>query len=239
MPTGQLYVDRLLEVLEWVYTVDPESIDVHDDYKIERGTVWKADTLDEWKAVYGSDLKKRGRRSAVANITSQLLAYSEGEQDLLVFLLTELSEVDLCLKQNHVIPAVMRTCSFLQQCLNERLGCDKRLYHVIVEAKRRGEIDESEVKLAQFIRLCRNDVGHNFSYDTENGFEVHDHAALCCVTLLNSLLASWFNSRWYVEDRLSAQNCIRVIKDEFGFEWDADEVAYRKYSVDSEYDNRN
>jgi hypothetical protein len=238
LPTRELYIERLLEVLEWVYTVDPDTIEPEGEYEIERGASWRADTPDEWKDVFGADLKKRGRRSVVANITSYLVNFTEEDQDLLVYLLTELSETDLCLKQNHIIPALMRTGSFLQQCFNERLGCDKDLYSVIVEAEDSDEISESQVKLAQFIRLCRNDVGHNFSYDTEYGFEVHDHAAICTVTLLNSLLAYWFGSKWYVETRLSIENCIRVIEKEFGFDWDSSEVTYRKYSMNSTYDNR-
>lgn len=238
MPTRELYIERLLEVLEWVYTVDPDTIEPENEYEIERGERWRADTVGEWKDVFGADLKKRGRRSVVANITSYLINFTEGDQDLLVFLLTELCETDLCLNQNHMTPALMRTGSFLQQCFNERIGCDKDLYDVIVEAEDCGEITESQAKLAQFIRLCRNDVGHNFSYDTEYGFDVHDHAAICTVTLLNSLLASWFGSQWYVETRLSIENCIRVIEDEFGFEWDSGEITYEKYSMDAAYDNR-
>lgn len=238
LPTRKLYIEQLLEVLEWVYTVDPDTIELKGEYEIERGERWRADTLEEWKNVFGADLKKRGRRSVVANITSYLVNFTEGDQDLLVFLLTELSEIDLCLKQNHVTPALMRTGSFLQQCFNERIGCDKRLYNVILETEKNGEMTESQAKLAQFIRLCRNDVGHNFSYDTEYGFKVYDHAAICSVTLLNSLLASWFGSRWYVKTQLSIGNCIRVIEGEFGFEWDSGEVTYVKYSMDSAYDNR-
>lgn len=238
LPTRQLYIERLLEVLEWVYTVDPDTIEPEGEYEIERGERWRADTLEEWKDVFGADLKKRGRRSVVANITSYLVKLTDEDQDLLVFLLTELGETDLCLKQNHVTPTLMRTGSFLQQCFNERIGCDERLYDVIVEAKDSGVITGSQVKLAQFIRLCRNDVGHNFSYDTEYSFEVHDHAAICTVTLLNSLLATWFGSQWYVETRLSVENCIRVIEGEFGFGWDSGEVTYEKYSMDPTYDNR-
>ncbi|MBX0286605.1 hypothetical protein EGH22_09725 [Halomicroarcula sp. F28] len=237
-PTRELYISRLLEVLEWVYTVDPDTIEPEREYRIERGERWRADTLDEWKDVFGADLKKRGRRSAVANITSYLVNFTEEDQDLLIFLLTELSEADLYLKQNQVIPVLIRTGSFLQQCFNERIGCGKNLYNVIIEAYAVGEITDSEVRLAQFIRLCRNDVSHNFSYDTEYGFEVHDHAAICTVTLLNSLLASWFGSQWYVETRLSIGNCIRVVENEFGFEWDSEDTTYEKYSLDPKYDNR-
>lgn len=238
LTTRELYIERLLDVLEWVYTVDPDTIEPEYDYEIERGKGWKADTLEEWKDVFGADLKKRGRRSSVANITSYLTNFTGQDQDLLVFLLVELSETDLCIKQNHVTPSLMRTGSFLQQCFNERIGCDKDLYDVIVEAKDYGEISEPQTKLAQFIRLCRNDVGHNFSFDTEYGFEVHDHGAICCITILNSLLALWYRSKWYVETRLSIQNCIRVIEGEFGFKWDSDELTYEKYSMDSKYDNR-
>jgi hypothetical protein len=185
-------------------------------------------------------MKRRGRRSAVANITSYLVAFTPPEEDLLIFLTVELSELNLCLEQDHVTPALMRTGSFLQQCFNERMSIDERLYHAIKTAADADEITDSQLKLAQFIRVCRNDVAHNFSYDTEYDFRVHDHAAICAVTLLNSLKDSWFDFHWYVENRLSVENCIRVIEGEFEFEWiqDPDELTYIKDSLAPKYDNR-
>lgn len=230
-------IRRCEELLEWVYTVDPESIDISDDYHVPRGERRIPVSIEEQKRYFGYILKNRGRRNPVATLTSQLIQLTPESEEHLVFLITELSEVDLLLRQNHVVPVVIRTASFLQQILEERIDENGDAFDLIVAANG-SEMTGTETRLAQFIRLCRNDIGHNFAFDTEYSFEVHDHAAIAGVALLNSLRESWFNYDWYVENRLSAANCVRVVEGVFGFEWEPENDTYGKYSMNEEYDNR-
>jgi len=134
-----------------------------------------------------------------------------------------------------VTPVLTRAGSFLEHALNDRLGTDKKLSPVIRAAYNNGELSDEEVRLAQFIRLCRNDVSHNFAYFTEWGFMVHDHASVCVKTLLSSISNSWYGVDFRVGDQLSAENCLRVIEEEFGFEWLNDKVTYDDDSIRDRY----
>jgi len=232
-------ITRCLELLHWVYTTDSDEIDVSEDYHVPRGERRLPQYEEEQKQYLGYQLKHRGRRNPVALLSTTLVSYLDDSQQHAVFLLIELSETDLLLKQNHDIAAIIRTCSFLGHVLGERTndeGVD--LSPAIREAYKQNELNESELKLAQFIRHSRNDASHNLFYNTESGFEVHNHAALCTITLLNSLLKSWYNSEWYVDSRLSSDLCIRVIEGEFGYEWDAKNYTYDKDSLHDRYVNR-
>lgn len=227
---------RCLELLNWVYIVDIDSLDVNDSYEVPREETRLPVTLEEQKNYLGYQLQNRGRRNPVSNLTTILLRLSSESKHHMVFLFVELSEIDLCLRQDQVLTVLSRTCSFLQHVLNERLDTDERLSPILREAYLADEITEDELRLSQFIRLCRNDVSHNFWYDTEWSYAVHQHAALCAVTLLLSLLDSWYGVDWYVEERLSISKCIRVVEGEFRFEWDIENHTYNKNSIYEKYD---
>jgi len=237
----QRTIKRCINLLAWVYTMDPDEIDVTDEYHIPRGERRLPMFQAEQMKYIGYLLKSRGRRNPVALLSTNLVQYLDESDHHMVFLFIELSETDLLLDQNHILPTLIRTCSALQPLLNERIeeeDADKDLSPVIREARKEHVLTFEEAKLAQFIRHCRNDASHNFFYNTEMGFVVHDHAAVCAVTLLNSLLDSWYGVEWYVENRISTELCIRLIEEEFGFEWIPQNLTYDKNSLEERYVNQ-
>jgi hypothetical protein len=119
--------------------------------------------------------------------------------------------------------------------LNDRLGTDKKLSPVIRTAYEVGELSDEELRLAQFIRHCRNDVSHNFAYFTEWSYVVHDHAAVCAKTLLGSISDSWYDVDLSIGKQLSVENCLRMIEEEFGLECLDDKVTYEKDSIRNKY----
>jgi hypothetical protein len=222
-------IKRCINLLAWVYTTDPEEIDVPDEYHVPRGERRLPMTRAEQMRYIGYQLKNRGRRNPVALLSTNLIQHLDESKHHAVFLLIELSEMDLLLDQDHILPTLIRTCSALQPLLNERIAegdTDKDLSPVIREARKEHVLTFEEIKLAQFIRHCRNDASHNLFYNTEMGFVVHHHAAVCVVTLLNSLLESWYGVEWNVENRISAELGIRLIEQEFGFEWIPERLTY-------------
>lgn len=236
------YIKRYLKLLQWVYSTDPEELDIDEEYEWSRGDRLRADSIDEQKDLLGYIYREYGRRRVVSNVTTGLVSMVSDEGSLFFFLLTELCEVQLCIDENQILPAVVRGASMLHQSLRSRLDSDGKFGSVISDASEKEIITEPQLKLVQFIRLVRNDAAHNFSYQTEYAFAVHHHAADCVVTLLISLMESWFGYEWFdvglfVESRLSVEQCIRVIEGEFGFEWDSGKGAYSDSSLSEKYDN--
>lgn len=158
---------RSLDLLKWIYTTNPEEINTSKKYEIPRAEERWPVNIEEQKRYLGYSLKKSGRRNPVSVLATTLVALSPQSKHHMVFLFIELSEADIYLQQNHTFPPLSRVCSFLQHVLNERLGTEQKLSPVIREAYEEDEISPQEVKLAQFIRHCRNDVSHNFWYSTE------------------------------------------------------------------------
>lgn len=239
----QRYVKRYLQLLHWVYSTNPGELDIDEEYEWVRGDKISAETLEEQKDALGFLYQEYGRRRVVANITTGLVSIVSEDDSLFVFMLTELCEIDLCIEENHILPAIMRGTSLLHQCFRSKLGSEDNFGSVIEDVSEEGIITDLQLRLVQFVRLVRNDAAHNFSYDTEYGFQVHDHAATCVVTLLVSLLESWFGFDWFdvelfVEPQLSVEQCIRVVEEEFGFEWDAEKEGYGRFSLVDEYDYR-
>jgi hypothetical protein len=225
------YVNKL----RWVYETDPAKLDVPDGYRLDRGEHMTVYDEEEQKKRLGAELQQRGRRNPVALISSSLIGVLDEEDENFTFFVIELYEIDLLLSQNHVTPVLTRTGSFLEHALNDRIGSNKRLSPVIRAAYEDGELSDKEVRLTQFIRHCRNDVSHNFAYFTEWSYVVHDHAAVCSKTLLSSISDSWYGVDFRVGEQLSIENCLRVIEEEFGFEWLDDKVTYEKDSIRNEY----
>jgi len=225
------YVDKL----RWVYETDPDELDISEDYRINRGEHLIVYDEKEQKRRLGAEIKKRGRRNPVSLISSSLIQVLHEEDKNFTFFAIELYEIDLLLSQNHVTSVLTRTGSFLEHALNDRLGTDKKLSPVIRKAHQRNKLSDEEVRLCQFIRHCRNDASHNFSYFTEWSYIVHDHAAVCSKTLLSSISNSWYGVDFQVNNRLSVDNCIWIIESEFGFEWSDENVTYEKDSIKNKY----
>lgn len=225
------YVDKL----RWVYETDPAELDVPNDYRLDRGDRLIVYDEEEQKNRLGAELQERGRRNPVALISSSLIAVLKKEDENLTFFIIELYEIDLLLSQDHVTSVLTRVGSFLEHALNDRLRTDKKLSPVIRTAYEDGELSDEEVRLAQFIRHCRNDVSHNFAYFTEWSYVVHHHAAVCAKTLLSSISYSWYGVDLSIGKQLSVENCLRVIEEEFEFEWLDDKVTYEKDSIRDKY----
>lgn len=225
------YVDKL----RWVYETDPGELEVPDDYRLNRSEHLTIFDEEEQKKRLGAELKERGRRNPVALISSTLVAVLDEVDENLTFFIIELYEINLLLSQNHVMSVLTRTGSFLQHALEDRLEVDGDLSPLIADAYEDGELSDEEVRLAQFIRQCRNDVSHNFAYFTEWSYVVHDHAAVCAKALLSSLSGSWFGVEFTVGNQLSVENCLRVIEEEFGFEWLDDPATYDDDSIRDRY----
>jgi len=225
------YVNKL----RWVYETDPEEIDVPDGYRVNRGNRLRVYDDTEQKKYLGAILQYRGRRNPVSLISTSLIQHLHENDENLTFFIIELYETDLLRSQNHVTPVLTRAGSFLEHALNDRLGTDKDLSPVIRAAYNKRELTGEEVRLAQFIRLCRNDVSHNFAYFTEWDFMVHDHASVCVKPLLSSISNSWYGVDFRVSDQLSIENCLRVVEEKFGFEWLNDKVTYDDDSIRNKY----
>ena len=225
-----VYVNKL----RWVYETDPEELDVPNNYRLDRGERLTVYDEEEQKKRLGAELQERGRRNPVALISSALIAVLDDADENLTLFIIELYEINLLLSQNHITSVLTRTGSFLQHALEDRLGVDDDLSPLITDGYEDGELSDEEVRLARFIRQCRNDVSHNFAYFPEWSFVVHNHSSVCAKTLLSSLSNSWYGVEFTVGEQLSIENCIRVIEEEFGFKW-LDSPA--TYEDDSIYDN--
>ncbi|GAA0470775.1 hypothetical protein MUK72_07340 [Halococcus dombrowskii] len=226
----------LIALLHWIYTADIDELDISNEYDIylgEKATAWG---FEESKKYLGYDMKKKGRRMPVANVATSLCQLSPESKHDMIFLFVELSEADKYLKEHQPLPSLSRSCSFLEHTLSDRMDADDNLDSLIRTAGENDVFAKDEEKIAQFIRACRNDVSHNFWLETEWGYLVHDHAAICVVTLLNSLLNSWYGKKWYVKNRLSTDRCLRIIENEFGFEWNNNKKYWNYNSIKARYE---
>jgi len=225
------YVNKL----RWVYEVDPEKLDIPDDYRLDRGNHLVVFDEEEQEKRLGAELKSRGRRNPVALISSSLIRNLDEEDENLTFFIIELYEVDLLLSQNHITSVLTRAGSFLEHALEDRLDSNDSLSPLIRTAYQEGELSDEEVRLAQFIRHCRNDVSHNFAYFPEWSYVIHDHASRCVQPLLSSISDSWYGVDFQVGDQWPIENCLRVIDEEFGFDWLDEKVTYEKGSIREKY----
>lgn len=226
----------LIALLHWIYTTDIDEFEVSDDYDIhlnENVTAWG---FEESKKYIGYAMRKKGRRMPVSNVAMWWCQLNPESKHDIIFLFIELCEADKYLKEHQPLPSLSRSCSFLEHTLSERMDADDDLDDLIRNAGEDDLLERNEEKLAQFIRACRNDVAHNFWLETEWGYLVHDHAAVCVVTLLNSLLDHWYGQQWYVKNRLSTKKCLRIIEGEFGFEWNEDEKYWDYSSIKPRYE---
>lgn len=232
--TGVPLID-ILQLLHWVYNTDPEEIEIPDDYAVERGTRWIEHDFEGQLTYLGHQLKTRGRRNPVALLSTNLCYYLPEEKTNLAFFIVELFELELLYRQNHVIPIVTRTASLLEQVLKEELDQDVKLYHLLCNANDKDKLTDEQLRLGQFIRVCRNDAAHNFAYSTEHDFRVHDHAAISATTLLRTICYDWFEFYVPGDVILTEDLCLRIIDGEFKFEWDSNNQTYQKHSCRERY----
>lgn len=228
--------DQLIKLLYWIYTEDIDELEIGEEYKLARNEPVITNSFEEAKKYHGYKIQKEGKRAPLVNIITALCELSAESKHHMLFLFVELSEANEYLNSRQPLPALSRSCSFLQHTLSERMESTNDLDDLIRKGSENGVLSSNEERLAQFIRACRNDVSHNFWLETEWSYIVHNHAALCVITLLNSLLESWYGQQWYVKNRLSAKRCLRVIEEEFLLEWNVSERYWEYDSIDEEYE---
>ena len=223
------------EKLTWIYSDNPYRIEVPDDYQVPRGQGLTVYDNEDQQRYLAYEVQRRGRRNPVSIVSSFLMSWLTEEDKNIAFFLVELFETDRLLNQNNVVSVLMKSGSFLQHALEDQLNRDGNLSPLIMEAHKEGELNEQQVKLAQFIRHCRNDVAHNFAYYPEWDYRTHDHAAICVPTLLNSMTASWWGVEFGIGQQLTPNRCIRVIEEEFMMEWNPDVPTYEWDSMREKY----
>lgn len=223
------------EKLAWIYSDKPHEIDVPDNYQVPRGQRLVVYDNEEQQRYLAYEIQRRGRRNPVSIVSSFLTQCLQEEDKNLAFFLVELFEAELLLSQNHVVPVLLQTGSFLEHALEDRFGEDKDLSPLIRCAADKDELNEQEVKMAQFIRHCRNDVAHNFAYYPEWDYRTHDHATICVPTLLNSITDSWWGVDFGIGQWINPNQCVRVIEEEFQLDWKPDVPTYDKDSMREKY----
>jgi hypothetical protein len=230
-----------LKLLAYVFSVDPAEVEVDSEFSISRGervtTQTKQEAVERIKYV----LKTQGRTGALYALVGNLKALFPEEEEHKLLLFVEVSEADHFLELDEPLVALLRGCSFLEKVLGERVESSSDLAPLIQEAYENDVISEEEEQLAQFVRKCRNDAGHNFWLETEYSYVIHEHGAIALITLLDSLLRSWYRVRWnLVTPRLSVERCLRVVKEEFWFEWSEGEVRdWTDAELNPTYDRTN
>lgn len=221
--------------LAWIYSDEPYEIDVPYDYQVPRGHRLTIYENEEQQRYFAYEIQRRGRRNPVSIVSSFLIQWLHENDENLAFFLVELFEAELLLSQNHVVPILLQTGSFLQHALEDHLNEEDNLSPLIRAASDKGELKEQEVKMTQFIRHCRNDVAHNFAYYPEWDYRTHDHAATCVPTLLNSITNSWWDVEFGISQRLTPDQCVRIIEGEFRMQWIPEVPTYDSDSMREKY----
>lgn len=230
-----------LKMLAYIYNADPESIEVNHDYSIPRGETVMTESEEEAIERIKYILKTQGRTGVLYPLIGNLRAFYPDEEENKLLFYVELSEANRLLEIREPFAALLRGCSFFEKILSERLGSTSSLAELIEEAADAGEMTEEEERLAQFVRECRNDAGHNFWLETEYSYVVHEHGVISLLALLESMLASWFSTRWgTVPPRLTPERCLRIIEQEFSFEWNPSGGlrSWDTGSMNSRYDRK-
>lgn len=229
-----------LKLLAYVYTVDPDEIAVDSEFSIPRGESVMTESRREVFERIKYILKTQGRYGVLYSLVGNLKSLFDDDEEHMILLFVELCEADTFLELDEPMVALLRGCSFLQKVLSERVGSDSNLASLIEEAYRDGVLSEREEQLAQFVRKCRNDAGHNFWLETEFSYVIHEHGAIALIALLTSALESWYGVRWdAVSCRLSVERCLRIVRQEFEFEWEVSPNRdWDVQSVNSRYNRR-
>ncbi|QAU11653.1 hypothetical protein EKH57_02105 [Halorubrum sp. BOL3-1] len=211
-----------LRLLAYIYSVDPDDIDVDPDYAVPRGETVMTEGSDEAVETIKWQLNNLGRTGTLYSLIGNLKVLYPDDEEQKLLLFVELSECQHFLERDEPFAALIRGATFLEKTLSERLSSSSDLAYLIQEARDEGVISTKEEALAQFVRECRNDAGHNFWLETEFSYVVHEHAVLTLICLLDSLLERWYRTRWNLAiPELSPERCLRIIRGEFGFTWGA------------------
>jgi len=230
-----------LKLLAYIYATDPDDREINPDYHISRGekvvTQSKKEAVERMKYL----LKTQGRTGTLYSLIGNLKHFHDDDEENKILLFVELSECQHFLEINEPFAALMRGATFLEKTLGERLSSSSRLAFLIQEAKDNELISTEQEQLAQFVRECRNDAGHNFWLETEYSYVVHEHAVHTLICLLDSLLRRWYQTRWkLVTPLLSPERSLRIVRGEFEFQW-GERNGLRQWnagSMASRYDRR-
>lgn len=222
-----------LKLLAYIYAVDPDNLDIEPGYHISRGeevvTQSKKEAVERIKYL----LKTQGRTGTLYSLVGNLKQLHDDDDEHKLLLFVELSECQHFLETDEPFAALMRGATFLEKTLGERLSSSSSLAFLIQEAKDNDVISTEQEQLAQFVRECRNDAGHNFWLETEYSYVVHEQAVHTLICLLDSLLKRWYQTRWnLVTPRLSPERCLRIVRGEFGLQW-REHNGLRQWNADS------
>jgi len=230
-----------LKLLAYVYAVDPDDLDIDPDYQISRGEKLVTQSKEEAVERIRYLLKTQGRTGTLYQLIGNLKQFHDEDDEHKLLLFVELSECQHLLEIDEPFAALLRGATFLEKTLGERLSSSSSLAFLTQEARDNDVISTKQEQFAQFVRECRNDAGHNFWLETEYSYVVHEHAVHTLICLLDSLLQRWYQTRWnLVTPRLSPERCLRIVRDEFEFQWGAHN-GLRQWSTDSmalRYDRR-
>ncbi|TKX42299.1 hypothetical protein EXE41_17480 [Halorubrum sp. SD690R] len=230
-----------LKLLAYIYSIDPDDIDVDPDYAVPRGEAVMAEGSEEALETIKWQLKNLGRTGTLYSLIGNLKTLFPDDEEHKLLLFVELSECQHFLEQDEPFAALIRGATFLEKALGERLSSSSDLAYLIQEASDEDIISTEEEKLAQFVRECRNDAGHNFWLETEFSYVVHEHAVLTLICLLNSLLERWYLTSWnLVTPQISSSRCLRIVRGEFGLRW-GESDGLRQWitnSMNERYDRR-
>jgi hypothetical protein len=222
-----------LRLLAYIYLAEPEEIEIDSSYTIDRGEQVITQTKEEAVKRIKYLLKTQGRTGVLYSLIGNLKAIYPDDEEHKILLFVEMSECQHLLETNEPFAALVRGATFLEKTLSERLSSSSGLAYLIQEAADADVISNEQEMLAQFVRECRNDAGHNFWLDTEYSYVIHEHAVHSQITLLDSLLQRWYQTRWNpVTPRLNSERCLRIVRDEFGFEWGSSD-GLRQWDTDS------
>ncbi|KZN23690.1 hypothetical protein A4G99_12505 [Haladaptatus sp. R4] len=213
-------------ILRYCYEYDEEDLeDAEKQFDIARGEAMAVSgTFSEIKEHIQWELKTKGRKFVLTAILGQMYHLIGYENRHKVLTMVEISEVEEHTDNRRPLEAIIRFCSYLDNLLKEENNeSDSKLYYRIQTASDEELFTEEQEKLAQFIRDVRNDASHNFWIETEMSYAIHDFAAISSITFLEKLLHQIGVTKWHVESRISIENALRVIEEEFEFDWDPDE----------------
>ena len=235
------YQQNTLKLLAYTFSADPNGIEVDSDYSVPRGEAVLAKTTEDAIESLKYVLKTQGRTGALYAVVGTLKQLYPEEEYHKLLLFVELSATKDLLEQKEPFSALIRGATFLEKALGERVSSESNLGYLIQEAVDDNVLSDKQEMLAQFVRECRNDVGHNFWLETEYNYVIHEHAVRTQFTLLDSLLASWYQTRWNPAiPSLTAEQCLKVIHDHYKFEWGSKDGLrqWKSGSIAEKYDRR-
>ena len=230
-----------LKLLAYTFSADLDDIEVDSDYSIPRGETVMTETKKEVVERFKYVLKTQGRTGALYAIIGNLKQLYPEEEHHKLLLFVELSATKRLLEQREPFSALMRGATFLEKILGKRVSSESNLGYLIQEAADDNVLSDEQEMLAQFVRECRNDAGHNFWLDTEYNYIIHEHAVRTQFTLFDSLLTNWYQTRWNpATPSMAPEHCLKVICDHYKFEWGSKDGLrqWKSGAIAERYDRR-